>query len=387
MHNYFYKKIVEMNKYINPFITSGYVSSEYFCDREEETNQLMKEIKNGNDLALISTRRMGKTGLIRHCFSQKEIQEQYRTFFVDIYATKSLRDFVFALGKVLLEGLKPFGRKALEKFWNHVKSLRTGITFDPAGNPSFNLGLGNIHEPQSTLDEIFSYLNKSDKPCLVAIDEFQQIASYTEENVEAILRTHIQHGNNVRFIFAGSQRHTIGNIFLSASRPFYQSASMMYLSSIPLPKYTTFAMTHFKQAGKKISQDTIEKIYQQFDGITWYVQKMLNVLYDMTPKGEVCDNESIVYAIETTINSFQYVYSEMLFRLPEKQKELLIAIAKEQKAKAITSGEFVKKHHLSSSSSIQAALKGLLEKDFITKETDVYRVYDRFFGLWLNENY
>jgi hypothetical protein len=376
-----------MNNNINPFITSGYVSSEYFCDREEESVQLIKEIRNGNNLALISTRRMGKTGLIRHCFDYKEIQEQYRTFFVDIYSTRSLRDFVFSLSKVLLEGLKPAGHRALEKFWNSVKSLRAGISFDPVGNPSFNIGLGNIHEPQATLDEIFSYLNKSDKPCLVAIDEFQQIASYAEDNVEAILRTHIQHCNNVRFIFAGSQRHTIGNIFLSASRPFYQSASMMYLKSIPFSKYSKFAMSHFEKAGKKIHQDAIEKIYLQFDGITWYVQKVLNVLYEMTQKGEVCDNESIAYSIDSIINSFQYAYSEMLFRLPEKQKELLIAIAKEQKAKALTSGNFVKKHHLSSSSSIQAALKGLLEKDFITKEIDEYLVYDRFFGIWLKENY
>lgn len=42
-----------MNNYVNPFITSGYVSSEYFCDREEETRQLIKEVKNGNNLALI----------------------------------------------------------------------------------------------------------------------------------------------------------------------------------------------------------------------------------------------------------------------------------------------------------------------------------------------
>ena len=376
-----------MKEQLNPFVTSGYVSSEYFCDREEEAIQLMKEIKNGNNLALISTRRMGKTGLIRHCFSFKEIQEQYRTFFVDIYATSSLRDFVFALSKVLLEGLKPYGLQVLEKFWNSVKSLRAGISFDPFGNPTFNIGLGDIQEPQSTIDEIFSYLNKSDKPCIVAIDEFQQIASYPETHVEAILRTHIQHCNNVRFIFAGSQRHTISNMFLSASRPFYQSVSMMYLKSIPLLAYTEFALSHFEKAGKKINPDVIENIYQQFDGVTWYLQKILNVLFDMTSKGETCDNTFIINALENIVNSFQYAYSEMLFRLPEKQKELLIAIAKEKKAKGLTSGNFVKKHSLQSTSSVQTALKGLLDKDFITKDINEFFVYDKFFGIWLTENY
>jgi len=376
-----------MKNIINPFVTSGYISSNYFCDREEETRQLMKEIKNGNNLALISTRRMGKTGLILHYFNYKEIQEHYRTFFVDIYATKSMRDFTFAFSKVLLEGLKPFGHKVLDIFWNTVKSLRTGISFDPYGNPTFNIGLGDIQEPYSTLDEIFSYLEKSDMPCIVAIDEFQQIASYSEENVEATLRTYIQRCHNVHFIFAGSQRHTISNMFLSASRPFYQSVSMMYLKSIPLLAYTEFAMSHFENAGKKINQEVIEEIYQQFDGITWYLQKMLNVLYDLTPKGEVCDSSFIPYALGEIINSFQYAYSEILFRLPEKQKELLVAIAKEGKVKGLTSGNFVKKHNLLSTSSVQAALKVLLDKDFITKEMDVFRVYDKFFGIWLTINY
>lgn len=80
-------------------------------------------------------------------------------------------------------------------------------------------------------------------------------------------------------------------------------------------------------------------------------------------------------------------YSEILFRLPEKQKELLIAITKEGRAKALTSGTFIKKYKLASASSVQAALKGLLEKDFVTQEMGICQIYDRFLGIWLKENY
>ena len=73
--------------------------------------------------------------------------------------------------------------------------------------------------------------------------------------------------------------------------------------------------------------------------------------------------------------------------MPEKQKELLIAITKEGKAKAVTSGAFVKKYKLTSASSVQAALKGLLEKDFVTQEMGVCQTYDRFLGIWLKEIY
>jgi len=59
------------------------------------------------------------------------------------------------------------------------------------------------------------------------------------------------------------------------------------------------------------------------------------------------------------------------------------AIAKEGNANAITSAAFVKKHGLLSSSSVQTAIKQLLDKEIITSENNVYQVYDRFFGLWL----
>lgn len=371
----------------NPFVTSGYVSPEYFCDRRQESEQLIGEISNGNNLALISTRRMGKSGLIEHCFGDEAIDRQYYTFFVDIYATASLRDFVFLLSKVILEGLKPRGKRALQRFWNTVKSVQTGISFDVSGNPSFHLQLGDIKSEEITLDEIFRYLNEAGKPCIVAIDEFQQIAGYPEKNVEALLRTYIQRCTNTRFIFAGSQRHVMGNMFLSASRPFYQSVSMMYLESIALPEYTAFAIRHFEQGDKKIKAEVVELIYQQFEGITWYLQKMLNVLYSSTPQGGNCTPDMITPALNNVMDSFKYTYQEMLFRMPEKQKELLIALAKEGKARAVTSGEFVRKYRLSSPSSVQSALRGLLEKDFITQEQGVYQLYDRFFGIWLRENF
>ena len=78
------------------------------------------------------------------------------------------------------------------------------------------------------LDEIFHYLAVSDKPCIVAIDEFQQVAQYPEKNAEALLRTYVQHCNKAHFIFAGSQRYLMGEMFISPARPFYQSVSILH---------------------------------------------------------------------------------------------------------------------------------------------------------------
>ncbi len=106
-----------------------------------------------------------------------------------------------------------------------MKSISGKFGFDPITNfPTFNVGLGDIERPEYTLDEIFQYLARVDKPCIVAIDEFQQIAKYPEKNIEALLRTHIQRLDSCHFIFAGSERHMMQEMFVSAARPFYHSA-------------------------------------------------------------------------------------------------------------------------------------------------------------------
>ena len=56
----------------NPFVTTGYVGKEYFCDREKETEDIVRLLTNGNNVALISPRRYGKTDLLRHCFAQRK---------------------------------------------------------------------------------------------------------------------------------------------------------------------------------------------------------------------------------------------------------------------------------------------------------------------------
>lgn len=367
----------------NPFIISGYEGARYFCDRTEETAQMASEIANGNNIALIATRRMGKSGLIEHYFSQPEVQKQYYTFFVDIYDTQSLSEFVIRLSREILMRLKPFGRRALDTFWQTVRSLQAGISFNPLGEPSFNLQIGQVREPASSLDEIFRYLEIADKPCIVAIDEFQQINKYPERSIEATLRTYVQHSRNAWFIFSGSQRHTMSAMFTNASRPFFQSVSIMHLDAIDIDAYDRFAKALFAE-GKRLLADGVTKaVYDISYGITWYTQKLFNTMYAHTTEGDVCLPEDVEDALEYIIKTQAYSYEEVLFRLPERQKQVLIALAKSGPTKSITSAAFLQANALPSASTVQSAVRGLLEKDYITLFHGTYSVYDLFLGNWI----
>ncbi len=369
---------------VNPFVTKGYAGAEYFCDRVKETQDLVQLLTNENNIALISPRRLGKTDLIRHCFNQPAIKEGYYTFMIDIYATGSLRDFVNVFGKAILETLKPRGRKVWELFVAALKSLQQELTFDMNGIPVWSLGMGNMENPAITLDEIFNYLDSADRPCMVAIDEFQQITQYLDgQNIEATLRTRIQRCRNATFVFAGSKRHLMGEIFTSPSRPFYQSVVTMGLSPISEEKYTEFAVRLFEQGGKQLAAEVVHEVYSRFSGVTSCLQRMMNVLYFRTEEGGRCALESVDDTIDYLLGLYSENYETQLSQMSEKQRIVFRAIVAEGKARNVTGGTFIKKYRLWSPSSVMSALKALLDKDFVTQEDGAYMAYDQFFALWL----
>ena len=367
----------------NPFVTNGYAGAEYFCDRVQETEILRELLLNENNIALISPRRIGKTDLIWHVFDNPEIQKNYHCFVVDIYATKNLSDFVNMLGKALVDELRPKGRKAWEKFVTMVASLRSEITFDISGMPVWGVGIGSINNPTVTLDEIFTYLEKADKPCLVAIDEFQQITRYGDETIEATIRTYVQRCTNAHFIFSGSQRHMMNGMFTSPSRPFYQAVTIMNLQPLDLNVYTDFCVGKFEEEGKHLDANVVTLLYERFEAVTSYMHRVMNVLFSRTDKGASCDVSMVDEAVEFIIRLSSDTYESLFYQMPEKQRSLFLAIAREGKATEVTSGAFIRRNKLNSASSVSSALKGLLDKDFITEDKSVYSVYDQFFALWL----
>jgi len=370
----------------NPFVVGKYLSDKYFCDRENDTEFLRKQIVNGRNVALISPRRIGKSGLIQHFFNQPDIQEAYHVFYVDIYATTSLGEFVYTLGKEIYEQLKPQSTVWKEKFFQIVSSFRVGFKLDAmTGLPGLDISLGDIQVPQTTLDEIFSYIAESDKPCVIAIDEFQQIGEYAERNVEALLRTKIQQCQKAQFIFSGSKRHTMTNMFNSPAKPFYQSAISMGLEAIPVNTYTDFAVRLFEEYGKHVDREVIEHVWAKYDGYTWFVQMVMNELFALTARGEVCAMDKVDAALQNVILSQENSYKTLLSHLPPRQKMVLQAIAKEGVARNVTSTKFVKQYNLGSASSVQSAVRLLLQNDLITQEDGCYRVYDYFFSTWLSE--
>lgn len=376
----------------NPFYITGIIPEPYFCDREKETSWMVRTLGNKAHILLTSPRRMGKTQLIRHVFEQPSIKDSYYTFYTDIYPTTSLHELVLFLSKEIYAVLVPKGKAVLNKFLAGLHSLAGSFGYDPVSNtPTFNIKLGDIHSPELTLEEIFHYLEQADKPCIFAIDEFQQIANYPEKNMEAMLRTHIQKMNNCLFIYAGSNRHVLENMFNSTAKPFYNSAEQIYLDSISKEIYTAFAEEQFAKAARSIAPEAVSFAYDLFEGHTYYVHNLLHNTFAYIDSEKTIDEADINKVLSDLLEEKGHSFASVMNQLNYQQKETLVAIAKEGKASGVTSVAFVKKHALKSPSSVQYALSTLLEKQLLTYQNDgrskLYSVSDRFLEMWIRRSY
>ncbi len=373
------KNIIELQ---NPFICAGYVSPRYFCDRTEETEELIANMKNGRNTTLISPRRIGKTGLIKNAFYQLKREDKDAVcIYLDIFPTKNQHDFVQLLGTAIAQHVLSVEQKAMKKLLEFFGSWRPLFTADPVtGAPSVSVSIEPT-QSEMTLKAIFNYLNQSKHPVYIAIDESQQITYYPETGTEALLRSYIQFAPNVHFIFSGSKLRLMAQMFNSPERPFYQSTASMGLNPLHEEIYYDFARRFFEGKKGNLTQSAFHYIYQRFDGITWNVQQILNRLFETSK--QVDSEQQVNEAIQHIINQNGMQYETLMSFLTDNQLSLLKAIAKADYVESPQSNEFIRQYDLPSPSSIKTALTTLLDKEMIYQDTKGYFVYDRFLNLWL----
>lgn len=375
-----------MSRILNPFIIGKYAGPEFFCDRASEADLLCHNLVNGRNVALMSDRRLGKTGLIEHTFATRLPKEEYYTFLIDIYTAKNLREFTYLLAN---EMFRVFSRKQslLTRLVTFLKSLNLSVTYSAlTGEPEVSLKLGQLSNPDVTLDELLSYLAQADKPCIVAIDEFQQIAYFEEKNMEELLRTKVQHQQNTNFVFAGSEKHLMEDIFNDPERPFYNSVVFQQLLPIKKDVYVDFAQVLFTTYGKKVDAKLVERLYDYFKGVTWYMQLSMNEAFALTALGEAIDVDNFNTIIRHMIDIKRFTFEDRYQNLTEKQKAVLKALAEEfPNTPAPTSREFIEKYHLKTASSVQTAIKSLVEKKIMREYHGERQISDLLFVLWLKE--
>jgi hypothetical protein len=373
----------------NPFLIKGYISEELFCDRQKETLDLYGNVQNGIDTTLISPRRMGKTGLILHFFDFLSRQTGIEAIYVDIYAARSLNDFIKLLAEAILR-MFPEKTSIGSQFLNMLKGLRPLISYDAiSGAPHIQIAYQSAQEKEYTLHGMLQFLDSHESLIVLAIDEFQQITYFSEQNTEALLRSCIQHLKNVRFIFCGSRKDMMTNIFSNAKRPFFASTQYLALDKIDAEVYASFIEKLFAENGIAIEEKAIDFILTWTKCYTFFTQSVCNMAYQMANK--VVTVDSAKAACVELLKRNEPVFFQYRQLLTPSQWNFLIAVSKEGEVKQLTAKKFINQYDIGTPSDARRVSKSLIDKELLleiqTKQATVYQVYDLFLSRWLESEY
>ena len=372
----------------NPFVTGGYLGPEYFCDRVEETEKLLKAISSKRNITLISLRRMGKTGLLKHV---KHILEsgsegnKRAVIYVDLLPGRNANDMLNSISTALLNRRNK-EKNLTEKILSLLGSLRPRLSYDSlTGQPVLEVKTESASDIQFGIEHIMKYISEIRQDLVLMLDEFQQISRYPEENIEQLLRTVLQSYPSVPCIFSGSSKHMLERMFSDAARPFYQSAELLYLDTINEAVYREFIISTLMKSGIKTDDEVLSRLFRWTRLHTYYVQYVCNLLYESG--SDYIDDSLLSSVFERILTSFEPLYDNYRSLLPSHQYRLLQAIAVEDNVTKLNSGDFIRKYKLTGASSVTTSVKALSEKGMIVKYRDGYILDDVFFSRWLQYHY
>lgn len=372
----------------NPFIIKAYESRDLFCDRDEELKLMLRNCLSSTDMTLISQRRMGKTGLVMRLFDELEdTHPEVHTVYLDIFASRNIDDFIKLLAEATMKSFKP-KTSIGEKLMVFIKSLRPQLTFDNiTGEPQLQIAYQTAHEKECTLRGLLEFLDSQGDHIVIAIDEFQQIREYPEQNIETLLRSYIQQTHNLTFIFCGSKKHMMADIFTNERKPFYSSTTFVSLGKISEKSYSAFIRRLFEDNARSISDEAIELILSWTRRHTYFTQQLCHTIF--ANGDDHIGIDQVKTACDQLMKQGEPVYLQYRQLLTGKQWSYLIAVAKEGSVSQITASNFIKKHKISSAAAsrqLAAALtdKGLLNNE-VTIDGTTYSVNDVFMSHWMEK--
>ncbi len=371
----------------NPFPVTKYKGPEYFCDRQDETQMLIEALSNDRSVTLHSIRRIGKTGLIQHVLHKLGRKKNTIAIYVDVFDTQNVNDFVNKLCSAVLKGLEKKQDKFLKTLTDFFGKYRPKISFDTVtGDPSIELDIVSDKELKLSLDTLMHIIKNSKKHVIIAIDEFQQINYYETKTLSATLRQYLQTIDNLNFIFSGSERELLLDMFSSPKQAFFRSTQLMPLEKINRDNYEAYIKFHFKQGLRPIPDECVDEILAWTERHTYYTQYLCHRLYErVRTRVSIKDVQLIQRQILLENKQVFYNYKRLL---SPQQWKLLKALALENMVFEPTSKGFINKYNLGSHSTVRLSLNALLDKQLAyfdvddTLDKSYYKVYDVFLVRW-----
>ncbi len=375
----------------NPFLFGKVAAQDRFCNRKKELQELKTYLKDGKNVWLYSPRRFGKTSLVKKVFSEFD-SSNFNAAYLDIFDTQSPQDFTLSFVKATVNSISDRIEKVIDFAKKTFSYLAPKIALSDEGKPEIQFGVNSSSLTDVSLDEVMGIMSdmvsKKKLKLVIAIDEFQQISQYENSNAFlAKLRKHIQSQEKIAYVFMGSQRHLMQDIFTSKKKPFYQSAIPFQIGSIQPEELAKSLVNLTCKTNHPFTDDLALKTAQITGGHPYHTEKLASFayqLFDHISEFKKID-EYLEFVQNQVIEQEESIYKNYFNLLTINQRNVLIAIA-DFNGK-IPSNDMVREYGLSSRQYLEKSLKFLIEKELIDETDNGICIYDLFFKRWLSRKH
>ena len=364
----------------NPFRYGQVVDGEHFCPRPVLQKQLESFIRAGQNAVVTGERRMGKTSLVLAAAGRVR---GLRTLYADLLGIRSAADFCrrVAAGAGRLER----GDSLLRKTCRLLSRLRPTVTFDrESGVPVLSVD-ARSSDPEESVEAVFDMIEahgRSMKLCVV-FDEFQDVLRMeNHEPLVALMRSRIQFMGDVPFLFTGSVRNDMVQLFRDSRSPFFKSALPFEVGAIPDGEFVPFLAAKFAAGGRKADESFLRLVLDEACRTTGDVQELCEALWQVTDRGRTLDRSDIERAFVLLHSREGTEYERSVSLLTGLQLRVLAAVARIGGA-SVQSAEFVREAGASSAVAAKKAVLRLVALDLLFCHDGEYKFTNPFFRHWV----
>lgn len=370
----------------NPFSFGVFVSGDQFYDRTEIRGDLLRYIRNGQNVLLYGPRRYGKSSLAFEVAEELRREGRLCIWF-DLMKVNSLEHFVSEYAKAAYAVASRVERN-LQKLLGFFRALRPKVSVGADGETSFGIDLNAGGATSDTLEEVLSLPERfaGDGRIVVFFDEFQEIGRLSSDlALERIFRSVIQRQTKVDYVFLGSKTHTLKRMFTDAARPFYESAAILCMDKPPESESVAFLVSRFASAGMECTEPIAQAMVAAANNIPYYLQALGAEVYDYTRAigGKTLRTEDLAAAVEKLRRQKRDVFDTRMETMTTGQRTLVSALAHEPAEEF--SEDYRSRHGLGAYTTVSTSAKVLLDRGILESENGVYRIADPFFTAYLNE--
>jgi hypothetical protein len=375
----------------NPFRYGGIVLGPYFADRQNEMDELKKEIKNLNRVFLVSPRRFGKTCLLFNVIESLK-DDKWPVAYLDLNAYPDIKSLSGGYALQTCKALET-NRDKLIKVLSGLKYFKPQFSVESDGSKISVSLISTIQEKDAltalleSMQFAESLAKRRRKKLVVIVDEFSELTKYNGNTLEKALRSEIQKHQQIAYIFSGSEQSVMLAMLKDRKRAFYKLGRIMELGPIDRKSYKHFIMQWLRKGGIKASPSNLQRLFELGGDIPYNIQRLCNNMWDLAQKDNSVTS-AIIEKLPVVIAQQDSPHYELFWQTASLlQRKILIALSSEPNLKPL-SKEFALSYQISPPSSIKASLVSLIKKGIIYQTLEgSYQFTDTFMPYWIDSKF